>query len=168
MNRTRVAVRPAVFLDSVKIYELGFKTLRAQYKPLYDTFTLEEVEHHLKVEARYCFVAVDNEGNVVGFVLAAKYFEGVPQYGHIEWVACVKDGYGLLLANYARKALVADDIVVSIYEICSENLKCINGIKKNGGILFDTKYYYSEFNCGIVNMCEPIQTVHLYAVSNKI
>lgn len=168
MNRTRVSIRPAVFLDAINIFKLGFKTLRAGNEPLYRTFTLKEVEHHLKAEAKYCFVAVDAENNIIGFVLAAKHFEDCPKYGHIEWAVSEKKGCGKVLAGYAQKTLFADGVYLSVCEVCSKNTKCENGIKSQGGFVFDTKYFYSEERCGLVTLCEPVQTVHLYLVSNKI
>ncbi len=167
MSRVNLNIRPAVFSDALHIYEFGLKTLRAKNDPLCQTFTLKEVEHHLRNESKYCFVAVDSKNVIKGFVLAAKHFEENPQYGHIEWAAA-KFGFGKYLARVARNVLLVDGVDLSICEVCASNTECINGVIAEGGKIFSTKFMCSEVKRGLVVLCEVIQTVNLFLVSNKV
>jgi len=100
-----ITIRPMSVDDFVQVYKLSLRCYDVQDKP-YNYWSIREVAHHLEVNPCLCYVAEDDNGQVVGFALGEENFEILENTGHLEWAAVAPEYRRQGLATRLMETLV--------------------------------------------------------------
>jgi len=82
-----ITIRPMSIDDFAPAYKLGLRCYDVQDRPSYSYWTIREVAHHLETSPHLCYVAEDDNRQVVGFALGEEDFVMLENTGYLEWVA---------------------------------------------------------------------------------
>jgi ribosomal protein S18 acetylase RimI-like enzyme len=97
-------IRPVTIEDLPAVYRLGTRCYHVHDKP-YNYWSVSEVADHIENSPEICFVA-DDDGEIVGFALAAPSYEILEDTGHLEWLAVDPEHRGDGLATRLVETVV--------------------------------------------------------------
>ncbi|MBU0727355.1 GNAT family N-acetyltransferase [Patescibacteria group bacterium] len=134
-----VNIRELEFEDLIKVFRLGEAVFTADNWPiLYRTWDEYEILDRFLSDSEHCFVAEDEKGKIIGFVLGSviRKKKSAWVYGYINWIAIKKDsqckGLGKRLCMFLIRRLKKAGVNMLMIDTSPDNEKAINFFRKLG------------------------------------